>query len=155
MTLLIIEDLIGYGEKEFETLLENHPKLYYEVVIPKEYDLEENGPLFLSDFYKAIWLGQLFWRISDDFMVACGHPYKKGEFSFIIITGKVKALAKLLAFCSSVYDLENNEDGYFEFEEQSVMYENCLKPGEDIACDSLVGFLNDYADGEEEWEEIE
>lgn len=151
MTLIFIHRFFGYSAQDFEAYLKKQRKLYYEIVIPKEYSRDQNGPGFLTDFYKAIWLGQMFRRISDDFMLASGNPYEKGEFSFIIITGKIKALAKALAYCSLVYDIKNNEDSYIEFENECVDYEKCLQKGEDFACDSLVEFLNEYAEGRDRW----
>lgn len=151
MTLIYINEFFGFTGKDIEAYLKAQPKLYYEVVIPKEYSRREYDQWFLMDFYKAIWIGQLFWRLSDDFMLCYGNPYEKGEFSFIIIAGKIKALARVLAFCSSVYDMGNNEDGYIEFENECLEYERCLRPGEGFACEGLVGFLNDYAEGRDEW----
>jgi hypothetical protein len=149
MTIIRIKEFKGYTTTDFLEFLRIHTKSFYEIIIPKELDPEKDGDLFLQDYYNAIYIGQLLSRISHDIMWTTPDPYKKGEFSFIIITTKLKRLAKLLFYLTNAYDWEDNDEACIDLEIKATDISNLLKEGEEFACPSYVQFLNDYLEENE------
>jgi hypothetical protein len=151
MLYIDICELFYTPEDELARLLRQNRKPFYEVVIPKPYSYADFPPGVFNDYCKAIWIGQLLHRLSDDFLPTQPHPHCAGVFSFILITSRLKALAKVLAYACRVYDWEYNEEECIEFETVSVNYENCLKEGEEIACDGYVNSLNALSEEMDGW----
>lgn len=149
MTIIRINQFRGYSEEAFFEFLRIHSKSFYEIIIPKELDREKDGEMFLQDYYNAIYAGQLLDRISHEIMWTLPDPFTKGEFSFIIITTRLKKLAKLLFYFCNAYDWKNNEDACINFQAKAADIDNLLRQGEEFACPSYVQFINQYLEENE------
>lgn len=104
MTIIRITEFKGYSKEDFYQFLRIHHNSFYDIIIPKEYGLEKDGDLFLQGYYNILYASQLLSHISHEIMWTHPDPMVKGEFSLIIITGKLKRLANLLHYFSKAYD---------------------------------------------------
>lgn len=150
MTIIRITEFKGYTEEDILQFLRIHSKSFYEIIIPKELGLEEDGEMFLQDYFNAIYAGQLLSRISHDILWTHPDPLVKGEFSFIIITGRLKKLAALLHYFCNAFDWEGNEDACIEFQITAANTGSILQKGEEYACPSYVEFINQYFEENED-----
>jgi hypothetical protein len=144
MTIIRITEFKGYSTGDFFQFLRIHSKSLYGVVIPKEHSLEEHGPVFLMDYYNAVYAGQLLSRLSDDIAVVHPAPFEKGEFGFIVMTRRLKQLARLLHYFCSAYDWENHYDTCVQFQVVAADMYGILREDEQFACPFYVEFINEY-----------
>lgn len=151
MTVICITEFKGYTKEDIYQFLRIHSKSFYEIIIPKERGWEEDGELFLQDYYNAIYASQLLSRISHDILCTHPDPRKKGEFSFIIITGRLKKLAGLLHYFCQAFDWQDNEEACLQFQIAASDPERMLRKGEEYACPSYVEFINQYFEENEDW----
>jgi hypothetical protein len=149
MTEIRIKEFRGYSQDDIYEFLRIHKRNFYQVIIPKEYSLEKDDIVFTHDYYRAIYIGQLLWRMSCDIGYSCPEPFEVGEFRFFIITAKLKKLAALLYRLVNAYDRENNEDAYIDFEIEAADMDGYMKEGEEYACRNYVEFLNEYLEDQE------
>lgn len=151
MTVIRITEFQGYTEDDILEFLRIHRKSFYEIIIPKELGLEHDGEIFLQDYYNAIYAGQLLSRISHDILWTHPNPMQKGEFSFIIITGQLKRLARLLHYFCKAFDWQNYEDDCIQFQMTASDVESFLQKDEEYACPSYVEFINQFLEENEDW----
>ena len=90
MTDIRITEFKGYSKEDFYQFLRIHHNSFYDIIIPKEYGLEQDGDLFLQDYFNILYASQLLARISHNIMWSNPDPMVKGEFSLIIITTRLK-----------------------------------------------------------------
>lgn len=144
MTTIRITEFKGYSEASFLDYLNLYSKSFYEIIIPKELELKKDGPMFIQDFYNAVYVGQLLSRISDDVLCTLPEPFVKGEFSFIVLTTELEKLASLLYYFSTAFDFKDNEEAYIDFQCAASDINNLLKEGEEFACPTYVHFIDQY-----------
>jgi hypothetical protein len=150
MTTIRITEFKGYTEEDFLSFLRIHSRSFYEIIIPKELGLEQDGEMFVQDYYNAIYVGQLLSRIAHDIFWTHPNPLVKGEFSFIIITGRLKKLAALLHYFGKAFDWEDNEEACMQFQIKAADIVGLLQKGEEYACHSYIHFLNQYFEENED-----
>ena len=134
MTIIRIKEFIGYSREDIYEFLRIHKNSFYEIILPKECSAEVDEPCIVYEYYKALYAGQLLSRISHDIFCNVPDPAKAGEFSIIIITARLKALAKLLFYFCAGYDWENNDDACVDFDVAATNVQGYMKEGEDFAC---------------------
>lgn len=150
MTDIRITEFKGYSKEDFYQFLRIHHNSFYDIIIPKEYGLEQDGDLFLQDYFNILYASQLLARISHNIMWSNPDPMVKGEFSLIIITTRLKRLANLLYYFSNAFDWETNEDAYINFQIAALNTEGFLRQGEVYACPSYVTIINEYNSGNDD-----
>src|SRR5688572_3602246 len=138
-----IAEFRGYTEEMFLDYLQCHEEAVVRITIPKFYD-DTIKHLLISDYQRALYIGQQLGRISVDVMHSSPDPALIGEFQFTIITHRLRCLAGLLVHISAGCDPDGEPDAFSAFEEASFNVEEALEEGEDFACPYFMEVIQQY-----------
>ena len=139
-----ITEFSGYTEDMFLDYLQCHEDAVIRITIPKFYD-DSIKQLLLSDYARDLYIGQLLGRISVDVMHSSPDPAKQGDFSFTIITYRLRDLAERLVYIYSGCDSNHDIDAFLAFEEAFYNVENILEEGEDFTCPYFMEVIEQYS----------
>jgi hypothetical protein len=138
-----ITEFRGYTEEMFLDYLQCHEEALVRITIPKFYD-DSVRHLLISDYQRALYVGQLLGRIAVDVMHSSPDPAREGEFQFTIITHRLRCLAEVLEYIATGCDLEGDQEAYIAFEEASFYVEESLEEGEGFACPYFMEVIQQY-----------
>ncbi|HEV7329404.1 MAG TPA: hypothetical protein VGN63_00035 [Flavisolibacter sp.] len=144
MITIRITEFAGYTKELFLDFLNAHPLSFSNIIIPKDFGSDDGPELIIDEYWRALYIGQLLGRISDDILHTIPHPDYPGEFSFLIATTRWEELAGLLVWIFKGCDpKEEDIDAVADFMVATATFIGSLPDDEPIYCDRFLDIIED------------